>query len=135
MARFRPTSPAAAFPPVPAWSRARTAELVDELLARLPGDDPERREAQARAGAYSRDCGCGLGGAFLGGAVLLVAGYVAATGDLGARTLLGSVLALFLAASLGKLTGILVASVRLALLHRSLARHLRRGRSGHVHVH
>jgi small-conductance mechanosensitive channel len=117
------------------WSRLRTAVLVDDLLARVPADDPEKVALVARARAHSRDCGCAMGGVFLGVALLLALGYVAATVDLSLRTALASSIFVLLATVVGKLTGLLVAWVRLALLRRSLTRKLRRTASGHVYVH
>ena len=108
---------------------------IDALLARLPADDPERAALYARAVAYSTDCGCALGAAFLAGAFVLASIYLAVTGiDL---LTCGIALAfVFVATAVGKLTGLLVASLKLALLRRSLSRRLRTERySAYVHVH
>jgi hypothetical protein len=85
-----------------------------------------------RARGYSRDCGCSAGAAFLAVAIGAIAAYVALTGDMRVRTAVVAVGVVFAAAAGGKLAGLLVASVRLAWLHRSLARRLR---VVHVDVH
>jgi hypothetical protein len=85
-----------------------------------------------RARGYSRDCGCAAGAAFLGAASVSIAAYVAVTGDLRVWTALAAVGVVFAASAAGKLAGLLVASVRLARLHRSLTRRLR---VVHVDVH
>ena len=118
-----------------AWSRSRTSLLVDDLLARVPAGDPEKVALEARARAHRRDCGCAMGGAFLGVALLLMLAYVAATVDLSIRTALASATFVLLATLLGKLTGLALAWARLALLQRSLARKLQRATSDHVYVH
>jgi hypothetical protein len=41
------------------WTRSRTALAVDDLLARVSPDDPERIELAARARKHTRDCGFG----------------------------------------------------------------------------
>lgn len=129
------TDPAASFVQGFAWSRSRTAHRIDDLLARVPADDPEKAALEARARAHSRDCGCAMSGAFLGVALLLTLVYVAATVDLSIRTALASAMFVLLATLLGKLTGLLLAWVKLAVLHRSLSRKLLRTTSGHVYVH
>lgn len=85
-----------------------------------------------RARGYSRDCGCAAGAAFLAVAILAMVTYVAATGDLRVWTALVALGVVFAASAAGKLAGLLVASVRLAWLHRSLTRRLR---VVHVDVH
>jgi hypothetical protein len=115
----------------------RAARTVDRLLVQLPSDDPEKPSLQARAVEYGRDCGCTLGALFMTVAVLLAALYVVVWGGLDLRTGLVSVAFVFVAASVGKLTGLLFAALRLRLLGRSIARRLDRqqARIGHVHVH
>jgi hypothetical protein len=115
----------------------RAARTVDRLLAQLPSDDPEKPSLQARAVEYGRDCGCSVGALFLTVAVLLAVLYVVAWGGLDLRTGLVAVAFVFVAASVGKLAGLLLAALRLRLLGRSIARRLDRqqARMGHVHVH
>jgi hypothetical protein len=117
------------------WTRSGIAALVDDLLAHVPRDDPERAELVARARKYSRDCGCAIGGAFLGAALLLALAYLAATQDVSVRSLVGGPLGVFVATVVGKLIGLLLAWVRLVVLYRSLARGLRRAAADHVYVH
>ncbi len=115
----------------------RAVRTVDRLLAQLPTDDPEKSSLQARAVEYGRDCGCSLGGLFLTAAVVIAALYVVAWGGLDLRTGLAGVAFVFVAASVGKLAGLLLAAVRLRLLGRSIERRLDRhhARIGHVHLH
>ena len=115
----------------------RAVRTVDRLLAQLPSDDPEKPSLQARAVEYGRECGCSLGALFLTAAVVLAALYVVAWGGLDLRTGLASVAFVFVAASVGKLAGVLLAALRLKLLGRSIARRLdrQRARIGHVHLH
>ena len=98
---------------------------MDALLAAWPPDDPERAALQARARKYGRECGCALGGAFATAALVGAAVYLAA-GHLGVATAAASVLLVFVAAGSGKLLGLLLASLRLVLLRRSLVRRLAR---------
>jgi hypothetical protein len=85
-----------------------------------------------RARGYSRDCGCAAGAASLAAAIVAIVTYIAVTADLRAWTALVSVGVVFAASAAGKLAGLLLASVRLARLHRSLTRRLR---VVHVDVH
>ena len=85
-----------------------------------------------RARGYSRDCGCAAGAASLAVAIAAIVTYVAVTGDLRAWSALVAVGVVFGASAAGKLAGLLLASVRLARLHRSLRRRLR---VVHVDVH
>ena len=124
---------------------------VDVLLARLPADDPERATLHSRAAAYSTDCvmhgtpvasrtagpATGtMGAAFLAAALLLAVVYFASAGGLGFRSGLTGLAFVLVAALAGKLAGLLLASLKLALLRRSLSRRLRsEGWSAHVHMH
>jgi hypothetical protein len=102
----------------------RVAFEIDRLLAKVPPDDPAKAMFQARARAYSRECGCKLGGIFLAVSWVLGLAYFAARGELGLRTGIASFIFAVFASVLGKLTGLLLASVRLALLRRSLSKNL-----------
>jgi hypothetical protein len=62
-----------------------------------------------------------MGGAFLIGATLLVVVYAVGFGELGVRLVLLGVVFVFVASMLGKLTGILIAVARLAVIRRRLA--------------
>jgi hypothetical protein len=116
------------------WTRSAIAPLVDHLLAHVPRDDPERAELVSRARKYSRDCGCAMGGAFLGVAVLLTIAYLTATLDVSVRSLVAGAVCVFAATVVGKLIGLLLAWVRLVVLYRSLSRR-RRAAADHVYVH
>jgi hypothetical protein len=109
---------------------------VDALLARLPADDPERATLQARAAAYSSDCGCAMGAAFMAGASLVALLYFVFAHGLGFWPGLAGLAFVLVATMVGKLAGLLVASLKLAFLRRSLSRRLRSERcSAYVHVH
>jgi hypothetical protein len=69
------------------------------------------------------------------GALALSAVYVVLTGDVGLTTALAGIAFALGATLLGKLAGVLLAALRLALLHRKLATNLRQRRSTHVLVH
>jgi hypothetical protein len=113
----------------------RTAD-VDVLLARLPRDDPDRAALQARAAAYSRDCGCAMGAAFLVGSTLLATVYFTLVGGLSVQTAGAGLLFVLLAALAGKASGLGLAAIKLALLRRSIWQRLRtEERFEHVHVH
>lgn len=107
----------------------RTVLAVDSLLA--PRADAEGRVLRARARAYARDCGCAMGGAFMLAGLLVSAAWLATSGIGVARALLAGALILG-ATALGKATGLLIATVRLALLRRSIPR---RPGGRHVDVH
>jgi hypothetical protein len=108
---------------------------IDALLARFPADDPQRATLEARAAAYSTDCGCKFGATFMAGALVSAAVYRAFAG-LGLETCGIALAFVFVATIAGKLIGLFVASVKLAVLRRSLSRRLRSERySAYVHVH
>lgn len=115
---------------------AAATATVDALLAQLPADDPARARVQAQTAKYNRECGCALSSFSLTATLLLVAGYFAVTGDLSVRSAAAGVALVLAAAAVGKAVGLLVASLRLALLRRSLSKRLRvHGRGHHVYVH
>jgi hypothetical protein len=119
--------------PVPAVSR--TAH-VDALLAHLPADDPDRAALQARATTYSRDCGCTIGAAFLAGSLPLAFAYFTLTGGLSIRRGIAGLLFVLIASLSGKAAGLVLASLKLALLRRSILRKIRAQEYlKHVHVH
>jgi hypothetical protein len=113
-----------------------TTHAVDTLLARLPAEHPEKAALQARAVEYSQECGCTMGAAFLAGALLLALIYLTAVGGFGFRTGVASATFVLVAALSGKLTGLLLATLKLMLLRRSISQKLRHeGSWRHVHVH
>ena len=114
----------------------RETESIDALLARFLADDPERVAIQSRVSAYRRDCGCKIGASFLAGALLLVLVYFTLVGRLSLRTGIAAAVFIFVAALSGKTAGLALASLKLALLRRSISRKLRvQGSFEHVHVH
>jgi hypothetical protein len=113
-----------------------TTRAIDALLARLPAGDPRRARAQRLALKYNRDCGCGVGALALGAAIPLTCAYLALTGVTLVSVAAG--IAFDFGATLaGKAMGLALATVRLALLRRSLARTpgLQRLEVGHVDLH
>jgi hypothetical protein len=76
-----------------------------------------------------------MGAAFLTAALLLTLVYFATIGNVGVQSGIAGVAFVLLASVLGKAAGLLLASVRLALLRWSLARRLERTGPGHVHMH
>jgi len=116
------------------WTRSGIAPLVDDLLVDISRDDPERVELVARARKHSRDCGCSMGAAFLGVAVLLTLAYLAATLEVSVRGVFAGALFVVVATLLGKLIGLLLAWVKLVVLYRSLLRRSQRAAAGHVYV-
>jgi nitrate reductase gamma subunit len=95
------------------------------LLAHLRVDDPERAALQSRAAAYSRDCGCAMGAAFVVGALLLSLSYFTLVAAPSFRTVIVGVVFVLAAALSGKAVGLLLAALKLALLRRSISRKLR----------
>jgi VIT1/CCC1 family predicted Fe2+/Mn2+ transporter len=109
---------------------------VDALLARLPADEPDWAALQSRATAYSQDCGCTMGAAFLAGSLPLALAYVTLTDGLSVRRGIAGVVFVLVAALSGKASGLVLASLKLALLRRSISRRLRAEECfEHVHVH
>jgi hypothetical protein len=111
----------------------RQLASVDTLLAALSLDDSERAALRARARTYDEDCGCAMGATFLILALILVPSYLATSGSSGWQTAVAGVAVLVTAPIAGKLTGLMLARTRLALLRRSLASRV--GRSAHGHLH
>ena len=108
---------------------------IEVLLAQMPAGDAERTALQARVRAYGRECGCAMGAVFLTAALGLTPIYFATIGDLRVATGIASVILIFIASMLGKMTGLLLARAKLALLRWSLARRLQRMGSTHVYMH
>lgn len=104
--------------------RGRRQDILERLLTAFP----ERREALLpyveRAKRYRNDCGCAMSGAFLIAAILAVAAWTLRHGGVGRPgPLAGLALAVafvFGAGVAGKLLGVGVARLRLALLYRAL---------------
>jgi hypothetical protein len=97
---------------------------LDQLVRALPGERERLRPYLDRARAFSSECGCSLGGAFLTAALAGIVIYAVTGGFAGAaplRAVLLTIAFLFAAGITGKLIGIAVARVRLALLCRELA--------------
>jgi hypothetical protein len=108
---------------------------VDVLLVQMHAGDAERIALQTRARAYSRECGCAMGAIFLAATLALTLTYFATIGDFRVETGIASVILVFLASMLGKMTGLVLARAKLAVLRWSLARRLQRMSSTHVYMH
>lgn len=77
-----------------------------------------------------------MGGYFLAGAAAFAIIYFAIFGGFSFRTAVASAVLVLLAAVAGKLTGLLIARLRLTLLRRSIARRIQHHKeSDHVNVH
>lgn len=114
--------------------RGNLAE-VDALLRRLPDGDSYKASAQKRAAALDHECGCAIGGRFLIVAAILAAGYVLSNQHLTIGTLLAAAGFVFAAAIAGKLIGMVVARIRMRLLHREVSVRIRKVEASHVYVH
>jgi hypothetical protein len=115
---------------------ARTSATIGELADQLVLDRSERAEVQRRRARYHRDCGCAMGGAFMVAALLTSAVYIVVTARFAIGVIGAGIGFVIVCSLLGKAFGLLVASVRLGLLRRSLARRARRTREeSHVYVH
>jgi hypothetical protein len=98
----------------------RAARRADAVARLLPETDPGKATARACIARLGNECGCAMGGAFLIAASLLVAVYAVVFGELGVRLVVLGVVFVFVASMLGKLTGILIAVARLAVIGRRL---------------
>ena len=102
----------------------RAAQRVDALARLLPDSDPGKAMIRASIARLGNECGCRMGGAFLIAASLLVAAYTVFFGELGVRLVLLGFAFVFVTSMLGKLTGMLIAVARLAVISRRLGRHV-----------
>lgn len=99
-------------------------QVLEQLLRSLPEERESLRPYVERAEAYSNECGCSMGGAFLAGSLGLLILYsflfnVIGRGGVLAAALWGTAF-VFGASIAGKATGIAIARIRLALLIRRL---------------
>jgi Mg/Co/Ni transporter MgtE len=104
----------------------RTSAAIDTLVRRLALESSERVDVRARMARYNRDCGCALGGVTMVAALLMVIAYIAMTATLSLGVLGVGIAFIVVCSMLGKALGLVVASVRLELLRRSLSRRARR---------
>ena len=98
--------------------------VLDELLRSVPEERESLRPYLERAEAYSNECGCSMGGAFLAASLGLLILYcflfnVIGRGHVLADALWGTTF-VFSASIAGKATGVAIARIRLALLIRRL---------------
>jgi hypothetical protein len=118
------------------WFMARTSAAIGELADQLALAPSERADVQTRRARYHRDCGCAMGGAFMVAALLASAVYIGVTARFAVGVIGAGIGFVLVCSMLGKAFGLAVASVRLGLLRRSLARRARRTREeSHVYVH
>jgi hypothetical protein len=103
---------------------SRTTTAVDRLVAELALPDVERSEVYSALSKYNRECGCAQGGFATASALVAVIAYFGVTQEFGWRLLAVAFALVFAAAALGKAVGLLLASARLVLLRRSLARRM-----------
>ncbi|MFY9928691.1 MAG: hypothetical protein WAK82_11865 [Streptosporangiaceae bacterium] len=115
---------------------ARTSAAIGGLVTQLALEPAERADVQTRMARYNRDCGCAMGGAFMVAALLTSAIYIVVTARFAIGVIGAGIGFVVVCSMLGKALGLVVASVRLGLLRRSLARRARRTREeSHVYVH
>ena len=115
---------------------AQTSAAIDQLAGQLALESSERSDVQARMARYNRECGCSLGGLFMIAALLTAIVYIAVTADISIAVAGAGIAFVVVSSLLGKALGLVVASVRLEMLRRSLSRRVRRKAGGsHVYVH
>jgi hypothetical protein len=114
--------------------KRKALETIDQILARLPDGQPDSAAVRARAARHATDCGCAMGAAFLVAAVLIAAAYFVWYRTPHPGSVLIGAAGVFLAAIAGKLVGLLLAAIRLALLKRKLLRRPRSHEAHHVDV-
>jgi hypothetical protein len=112
---------------------ARTSTAVNELATQLALEPSERADVQVRIARYNRECGCAMGGVFMVAALLTFVVYIAVTAARAIGVIGAGIAFVVVSSLLGKTLGLIVASVRLDLLRRSLSRRARR-RQGKSHV-
>jgi len=114
--------------------RGNLAE-VDALLRRLPDGDSYKVSAQKRVAAFDHECGCAMGGRFLIAAAVLAAGRLLSIPHITIGSLLATAASVFAAAIAGKLLGMLVARIRMRLLHREMSVRIVKLEARHVYLH
>ena len=107
-----------------AAGKANPPGLLEFLLRSFPEERQRLRPYVDRAEAYHHECGCSMGGAFLVGSLGLLMLYAVFFDGFAGSSVLNGVVrasAFVLGATVaGKLTGIGIARIRLALLYRHL---------------
>ena len=98
----------------------KAAQRADALASLLPDTDAGKATTRACIARLGNECGCAMGGSFLVAASLLAAAYPVFFGELGVRLVVLAVGFVFVTSMLGKLTGILIAVARLAVIRRRL---------------
>jgi hypothetical protein len=115
---------------------ARTSVAIDALVTELALTPSEQAGVKTRMARYNRDCGCAMGGVFLVAALLTFLVYMAVTAALAIGVIGAGIAFVVVSSLLGKTLGLVVASVRLGMLRRSLSRRARRtSGESHVYVH
>ncbi len=102
----------------------KARHTLERLLHSFPEERESLRPYVDRAKAYSNECGCSMGGAFMVGSLGLLILYGLLFNGFGRGNLLTDALwgtaFVFGAGIVGKLTGIGIARIRLAMLYRHL---------------
>lgn len=115
---------------------ARKSVAIGQLVGQLALESSERSDVQARMARYNRECGCSLGGLFMVAALITAIAYIVVTADFSIAAAGAGIAFVVVSLLLGKALGLVVASVRLEMLRRSLSRRVRRRTGGsHVYVH
>lgn len=102
----------------------KARNVIEQVLHSYPQERERLRPYIDRIKAFSNDCGCAMGAAFMVGALILLFAYGFLLNGFGGSHLLAGVLGgiafVFCASIAGKLTGIGLARIRLGLLRRRL---------------
>jgi hypothetical protein len=97
---------------------------IENMLNSFPNDREEILQYVDRAKKYSSECGCSLGAKFLIASIGIFIFYFFHSNDFGIANLLKEILLgilfIFTSSIVGKLTGIGIARMRLALLSKYL---------------
>lgn len=102
----------------------QSTNILERLLRSFPEERESLRPYVDRATSYGNECGCSMGGAFLVVSLALVILYVFLFNKLDKANLIADVVLgtafVFIAGIVGKLAGIFIARIRLAMLYRHL---------------
>jgi hypothetical protein len=115
--------------------RRKAAVAIERLLRSFPSEPADAIAIRARVQQYVNECGCATGGIFLIVAGIASPAVLVATRSWHPPSVLWSLFCIAAASIAGKLTGILVALLRLRLLRRRLHRRVLALGVTDVHVH
>lgn len=97
---------------------------IEKILEGIPNDNKEKMLYVARIKKYSNECGCSWGEKFLMASIVAVAFYLVVYYDWRNENFvhisLTVLLLIFIGGGIGKLTGIIIAKIKLRMLYKSL---------------